>query len=56
MILPISITEKRFSIPPMLKTNCPRTQKEAVSTKTILAPNLSIKIPPSKGMIIFGKA
>jgi hypothetical protein len=35
---------------------CPKTQIEHVMRRTILAPTLSIIIPPIKGTIIFGNA
>ena len=53
--LPTSIIANIFLNPPTANTVCPRTQIKAVRTNTSLGPFLSIKIPPKRGITIFGK-
>lgn len=45
-----------FQIPPKLYNSWPATQIVAVNIITILAPTLSISIPPSKGTTTLGNA
>lgn len=54
--LPTNISPKAFLSPPSPKTKCPAKQNPAVMMSTILAPYLSMRIPPRRGMITLGKA
>ncbi len=53
--LPMSMTQKIDYNPPQEQISCPITQKIQVAIKITLAPSLSIRGPPIRGMITLGK-
>ena len=54
--LPKSIIPNELNFPPIPKMKCPTRQNIPVKMRIIRAPYLSIKIPPIRGTIMFGKA